>query len=86
MMRADKSKECLLINNRIGADGCFHLTKAKWPRLSSIDLSNNTLTNDGIQLGRKDVVIYPKRTEISLAFIYVIDIRVRILQFRGRRS
>ena len=64
MMRVDKLKECLLINNRIGADGCFYLTKVKWPRLSSIDLSNNILTNDGIQLGRKDVGILPKRTGI----------------------
>jgi len=49
-MRAANLKRIDLYRNNIGANGCSDLVKAKWPKLSTIDLSNYALIKKEIKL------------------------------------
>ena len=59
-MKADQLKYLSLCDNEIGAEGCLHLTKAKWPKLDKLNLSKIGKTKIEIILEMKDVPILRK--------------------------
>ena len=63
-MRAKKLEHIRFDDNNIGPHGCLALTKANWPRISTIDLRNNIITKKIIKLGTKDAIIWRRRTGI----------------------
>jgi hypothetical protein len=62
-----RAKNLQIINfwgSNIGAEGCLYLTKANWPKISVIDLSNNSFTKATIKLETKVVIIWQRQVGI----------------------
>jgi hypothetical protein len=57
-MRAENLQTINFMESNIGADGCLALSKANWSKISSIYLSNNTLTKAEMKLETKVVIIW----------------------------
>ena len=56
-MRAKNLESISLERNNMGTNGCLAFTKANWPKISKINLSNYALTKEAIQLETRDAII-----------------------------
>jgi hypothetical protein len=68
-MRAENLEKISFSSNNIGAEGCLAISRANWPQISVIDLSNNTITKAEIKLKMKIAIIWQRQVGICCKLI-----------------